>query len=404
MKILSLWIGINLSILGSGCRPQGKTGKVDTLTDAPLAGYQVKLLDLAFSTASALPLEPHIKNRARAQESVVDACLKLDQDRRAYNFIQQIPNWRAGMAYADLAFKRVRQGATATAVEPYLTQALDVAQKNEDWRKDRIKARVAQVQALLGQDQAAQAQVQDINEISETGKLALVQAMNCAPNDFDAQMTALQATMAGGNYDLQLHALQAYAELLDRFYSDSSRRKTLVESIEAGWGKLPYTVRIDLLGRMMDSALAHDDQAQARTWVDQAHAMTQNADWPMRFLIPIRARLAQWRFRVGEPNQAREEIQDAWQQFESKQKTILDIDRAGLLRSLAEASQVTGAEDQALKFYKKATEAGVENPNSRPRAEDLSATCCSMAVHQVEPDEALWQRLQEIHAGLGDPW
>jgi hypothetical protein len=58
----------------------------------------------------------------------------------------------------------------------------------------------------------------------------------------------------------------------------------------------------------------------------------------------------------------------------------------------------------ALSVYAKVIEAGVENPNSRPRAEDLAATCCSMAVHAVEPDPRLWSRIRSIRDGLGDPW
>jgi hypothetical protein len=49
-------------------------------------------------------------------------------------------------------------------------------------------------------------------------------------------------------------------------------------------------------------------------------------------------------------------------------------------------------------------EEGVENPNSRPRAEDLSATCRSMALHAVEPDADLWKRMRQIGDGLGPPW
>jgi hypothetical protein len=63
-----------------------------------------------------------------------------------------------------------------------------------------------------------------------------------------------------------------------------------------------------------------------------------------------------------------------------------------------------GDEAGALFVYRQAVEEGVENPNSRPRAEDLSATCCSMALHAVEPDAELWKRIRQISEQLGDPW
>jgi hypothetical protein len=54
--------------------------------------------------------------------------------------------------------------------------------------------------------------------------------------------------------------------------------------------------------------------------------------------------------------------------------------------------------------YARAVEEAVLNPNSRPRADDLVATCCSMAVCGFQPDEKLWARMVEIGAKLGEPW
>jgi hypothetical protein len=44
------------------------------------------------------------------------------------------------------------------------------------------------------------------------------------------------------------------------------------------------------------------------------------------------------------------------------------------------------------------------NSDSKPRAEDLSATCCSMAESGVEPDAGLWTRMRAIRDGLREPW
>ena len=83
---------------------------------------------------------------------------------------------------------------------------------------------------------------------------------------------------------------------------------------------------------------------------------------------------------------------------------IVNIYRAQCLRSIAEAWHALGDQPRALAAYARAAEAGVENPNSRPRADDLAATCCSLATNNCEPDTALWKRLEAIRDGLGDPW
>ena len=63
-----------------------------------------------------------------------------------------------------------------------------------------------------------------------------------------------------------------------------------------------------------------------------------------------------------------------------------------------------GEQAAAFRTYALAVEAGIDNPNSRPRAEDLSATCRSMALHDVRPDAQLWARIRQVSEGLGPPW
>jgi hypothetical protein len=57
-----------------------------------------------------------------------------------------------------------------------------------------------------------------------------------------------------------------------------------------------------------------------------------------------------------------------------------------------------------LKLYRRAAEEGIQNPNARPRTEDLVATCLSMARQDVQPDAELVRRLRATREGLADPW
>ncbi|HSR88649.1 MAG TPA: hypothetical protein VLL07_06815, partial [Pontiella sp.] len=54
----------------------------------------VQMLELAFDGVSGMPLDPHIRNRARAQEKIVDAALELMQPELAARYAGEIPNWR----------------------------------------------------------------------------------------------------------------------------------------------------------------------------------------------------------------------------------------------------------------------------------------------------------------------
>src|SRR5262245_10686053 len=114
-----LIILILLFLSGAGCEQKSaqKENPVPAaeqqsgnLTDKPLAAFQNELLNTAFEVATKIPIDPHIKDRSRTQEEVFGVSLKLDQPKRALQFLEKIDNWRRGSAYADLAFYCAKNG------------------------------------------------------------------------------------------------------------------------------------------------------------------------------------------------------------------------------------------------------------------------------------------------------
>jgi tetratricopeptide (TPR) repeat protein len=217
-------------------------------------------------------------------------------------------------------------------------------------------------------------------------------------------MKTLETLASSGNLDAARSALAAYAELFNRFYADLQRRTRVEEEIKASWPGLPIFIRIDVLAELAGFSLAHDDRGKALELVNEAKAMTDSASWQPRVAVNLTAKLAQLRFRAGDKGRARDEAAEALTLFDAKREVIVNIHRAEPLRSIAEAAHEMGDAAEALDLYRRALEAGIENPNSRPRAEDLTATCCSMALHAVEPGPQLLDRIREIRDGLGDPW
>lgn len=390
--------------------PQASAPATETArsaADKPLRPAQLALLDLAFSAASALPAQPHLKNRARLQESVIAACFELDQPQRALGYIEKVDNWRRAAGYADYAFYCAEHGCTKD-VQHYLDLALKNSpivedDSTQDWQRDRIKATIAKTHLILGQKELASRFENGIVD-SERGMLTEVRAKQMTPEGFDHEMQTIDSVIATNNFDQVRTSLANCTRWFDRFYTDEVRRTIAEQKIKTSWGKLPIVVRIELLKELSRFAIEHADPKKARELLDETQALVDGAKWIADDRVPLMSSLAVLRHRAGETEKARAELTAALALFDADHDKIVNIYRAGILRPVAEAYQSIGDTQTALKLYKRVVEEGIANPNSRPRAEALSATCASLALHEVELDGELQSRLQQVRDGLSAPW
>lgn len=381
------------------------------LPDARVAAFRIELVDLAYSAASAFPANPHAKNRARAQQEVFAACLELELLDRARRFADGIDGWEKGASYGELAKRLAELGDTANAerclsvarAEADEQRTLIAEHDGQPWRRDRILARIASAELALkrGGDTISASDELDPSSVSIVDR---ERAAHMTDEQFDAYVASVDEVEKIGDFDRLQAALWSCAELYDRFYADATRRETVHAKIVGSWRKMPIGIRVDLLLELGAAALRHDDAANARALATDAAATIATATWTPEQRIGVQSRLATLRHRAGEPAKAREDADFAFALYDSKQREIVDIQRGGALRPLAEAYLVLGDVARARKVYATALEAGVVNPNSRPRAQDLVATCCSMATQGFEPDAELWARVRAIRAGLGAPW
>jgi tetratricopeptide (TPR) repeat protein len=373
------------------------------------------LLRLAFDTASAIPVMPHEKDRARAQEEVVAAAIDNGRLDLAEAWVERIDTWRRGSAYADLAFA-LAAGGDRPEVRRYLVLAAAIADREADWRRDRIRMKIARVHARLGETAEA-ARIGATLPESEVGKLAEVriESMPLAAGDeqalvaaerkaFEQEIEALDRILASQMFDPTRHALDAFVALHARQYADESRRDLLEARIRGGWNLVPVDIRIDLLLRLARNAQSSGDLGTSRRLVADATAMAEAGSWIAEHEVPLLGRLADASQRAGNGEEARRLAAKAIEVFDAKRETIFDIYRAGALRPVAEAYAVMGDRESAAAIYRRAIEEGFGNPNARPRALDLSATCLSMASSGTLPDEGTATRLREIRGLLGDPW
>ncbi len=397
----SYWLGL-LSVLACGC-VENKVDQAEPLRDTPVAAYQLELLDEAFGFATAIPLEPHIKDRARYQEKSVTAALELDQPTRALKYADAIPNWRQGWAYASYALYSARHGQTNG-----LAVLLDKADRSaraaeQDWRRERVWVRIAQAWNAMGRaDQAAA--YGDALKQSESGAAELRITTLCTDDEFDDYSARLDEQLSVGDLDLKKSALYTYAALYDRFYDNQARRELIEKKIESGWAKVPYFDRVDLLKALAGTALKHGNREGAARLADQAGEIVKGAEWPAEYHVQLLAKMAKLKLDCGEPEAAAAELESAMDIFTAQKNDIINIYRTEALLPVAEAYALAGTTEQAHRVYAIAVNEAVVNSNSRPRAEDLCQILLSMATHGIEPDAELTARIHDIRNGLGDPW
>jgi hypothetical protein len=372
------------------------------VSDAPLDAYRIELLDIAFGAASAMPLEPHIRNRSRAQEVVVGACFSLEQPQRALRYADLIANWIRGSCYVEYALYCAQRGATAD-VQQYLDRAAAIVQDEEDWRRDVVRTKTAQTYLWLGQLDKAVALETGVVD-SEVGKVNAVRAVTIQAADFDALMIQMSVLAGTNNFDALRNTGEAYLRLFDRFYADDSRRALIEQRLRGVWSQLPVIVRVDLMTALAALMLEHEDTARALEIVNEAQANVDGRQWLANDRLPMEARLARLRWLAGNREKARRDNDALLAAFEAERHQITNIYRAETLCPIAECYHAMGDDAASMNVYRRAVEEGIENPNLWPRADDLSATCCSMAVCGVEPDAELWTRIREIREGLSDPW
>jgi hypothetical protein len=384
---------------------QGQPSAVDT-EEVSLSAGQIELLDLAFESASAFPLEPHLKNRSRAQEQVALANVALGRLEVATRQAQDIANWRRGLVYAKVAAARARRGAGET-VDALLEQALGVVRELEEakdqiWRRDRVLATVAEARLAEGEVEAASSMAAGL-DASALGALEAERVRLLDGEQARAYLDSVDAVLESGTFDQVRGVLLALAELYAASGADAALLEAIEERVGGGGGKIARGVQLEVLQAFGEAALAHGDKDKALQFAQQAWELYGQVDWPPGNRVPLMAHLGALRARSGD-EAGLSSLRAAELTYAQELALIVDIDRADVLRAVARAWHDLGQGDEVQRVLLQALEAGATNPNARPRCDDLVATCLLVAELGIEPSTELLTRARALRAGLVDPW
>ena len=380
-----------------------------------LAPFRQQLLRSAFAAASMFPLDPHRKNRSRAQELVVTAAFELEQPDLAVGFAEHIADWRRGCAYADYAWEMAKRGRRELA-EQYVQRAETVQQaerenpNGQEWRGDLIALKLSRACRELGDAARAERAAAGI-DLGSThavdaswSQTAAERVRLLAPADGAKELAALDNGFPTMSLGQQSTALVLMARMHERFFADRELRRALEERVVRRHDKMMPALRLDVLATMVRTSMQQGERAGAAALLAVARGLVENHSWRAEDRLPQQARLCELMFVVGEVARARAAAEQALQEWHRDREQIIDIFRAESLRPLALAWFTMGEPDLGHDLLAQVIEEGMENPNSRPRCDDLVETLVAMAKAGIEPRPALTQRIREIVAGLGEPW
>lgn len=381
----------------------------------PLTPSQRGLLQLAFDAASKFPLQPHGKNRSRAQEVAVVAAFELGAPEFAVALGAKIADWRRGCAYADFAWAMAKRGDAARARE-YVKLAEGVVRDERDdpgaqeWRGDLIQLKVARALSALGDVEAA---AKASGAIDQASTHAVDATWNSTASERVATMTAERApaefaaldqgfaTMSLGQ---QASTMALVARMHEKFFADAALRRACEERVAVTWDKTMPSLRLDALAQMVRSCHAKADAARAAELLATMRAIVEGHRWRSEDRMPQVARLVELANELGQSDRARADAEAALKAYQSERDGIVDIYRAETLRPLALAWFVLGDRERGEDLFALAVEEGMENPNSRPRCDDLVDACVDLARRGIDPSPKTWARLREVQQGLGEPW
>jgi len=372
------------------------------VADRRLPKYQTELIQLAYDFAAAMPIHPHVKDRSKHQEAVAGVCFELDQPQRGLGYVKEIANWRRAAGLADYAACRARLG-DREGLQPYLDEALEIQHTIEDWQAASVKTKVAQAHAWAGQYDRINPLQGELNPL-ETGRVAVVLAERCDEQMYEVLVKDLERFSSSLNFETVRNAADAYCVIYRRFYRDGAKRDAAESRIRATWKILPTMSKLDVLAELIRGTIKNHDKIKAMALVSEMQAEVDGVEWDLESGIPIRARLAELRYLAGDRKGGRAAADAELAFYGERGRYLQNFERADVLIPLAKAYQVIGDSATSLTIYERATNEAVENPNSRPRAEDLSAVCRSMALQGVKPDGEFLARLRQIYDGLGSPW
>jgi tetratricopeptide (TPR) repeat protein len=215
-----------------------------------------------------MPMNPHERDRARVQESVVQACLELGLLDQAAQFADQMQGWRQGIVLALLGQRYAVLGQIDKARE-YAARALLVDVGESTWGKDFVATEVARIYVKLGDEGKAYATVAPALQV-ERGRIEAERTAKLPESQLDAQADQFDKAIATMNFDLVRGGIDGYLAWIDRVVDDAPRRERALKALSAAIPGLPWDLQVRCNVQLADVLFTHGYKELASLLLDRA--------------------------------------------------------------------------------------------------------------------------------------
>ena len=384
-------------------QPPPDMSAAQTPASPPLANLsRDDLLDLAFQISTSIPIEPFASDRARMQALVAQACIKNGSLIQATQYASKIEGWRQGELFALIGQQYATANETQLARD-FAARAMEVATNETDWRRERIVIDAAKIYLQLGDSAKASTLLEGATQ-AELGKLEAARTAIVLESQLDNQADMFDKAIATKNFDLARGGIDGYLVWLDRVSQDEIRTTRALKAIDDALLELPLDLQVKYGIDLADHLHKNLKRDLAILKLDKATEIFSATTFLPEDVAPLGAMIARARIRMGDESSARLLLQRLYSEYSTRREGIVNLRRATSLRALGEGFYELGDRDDAIACYNLALEEGTINPNARPRAEDLVATCISMAEYGISLTPDLKNRIDTIRSSLTYPW
>ena len=336
------------------------------------------------------------------QALVAQACIKNGSLIQAIQYASKIEGWRQGELFALIGQQYATANETQLARD-FAARAMEVATNETDWRRERIVIDAAKIYLKLGDSAKASTLLEGATQ-AELGKLEAARTAIVLESQLDNQADMFDKAIATKNFDLARGGIDGYLVWLDRVSQDEIRITRALKAIDDALLELPLDLQVKYGIDLADHLHKNLKRDLAILKLDKAAEIFSATTFLPEDVAPLGAMIARARIRLGDESSARLLLQRLYSEYSTRREGIVNLRRATSLRALGEGFYELGDRDDAIACYNLALEEGTINPNARPRAEDLVATCISMAEYGISLTPDLKNRIDSIRSSLTYPW